>query len=85
MTNLDMRNMPDHYPRSRDGGDVDDQVLAWLIDRAADPLRDAAEIDALIGEYEKAAEDMISLEQVVNGLPTVQDWAQKKRKKEPKP
>lgn len=67
MTDLNMRNMRDHYPGR------DDQVLAWLKDRrrrygdAQDPdgaARDA--LDELIEEYERAADEEISLEEVVN-------------------
>lgn len=70
MANLDMRNMPDHYPRRGD------QVEAWIKDRRdehksrsdwGDTVAEA--LDNLLDEYRLAADTGQSLENIVNGEP----------------
>lgn len=74
MTNLDMRNMQDHYPHR------DDQVAAWIKDRrdAQPEPEDGTRhligegwtaLDNLLDEYRLAADTGQSLEVVVNGEP----------------
>lgn len=67
MTNLDMRNVPDHYPERGD------QVHLWLQDflefHTNDQIVEGASsrtVKRLIKEYEDAADGMMSLENVVN-------------------
>ena len=67
MTNLDMRNVPDHYPERGD------QVHLWLQDFLKFHTNDqvvqgpaSRTVKRLIAEYEEAADGMISLENVVN-------------------
>lgn len=62
MSNLDMRNMEDHYPRR------DDQVAAWIKDRRDESANAAwAALDDLLDEYRLAADTGQTLEEMVNG------------------
>lgn len=73
MTNLNMRNMQDHYPHR------DDQVAAWIKDRRdafchpetgtpmkVDQYKAFEVLDNLLEEYRLAADTGMSLENVVN-------------------
>lgn len=64
--NLDMRNMQDHYPQRGD------QVEAWVKD-CRDIFEEGstswAALDMLLDEYRLAADNMMSLENMVNGEP----------------
>lgn len=68
MTNLDMRNVADHYPQRGD------QVHLWLQDFLEFHTNDqivqgtaSHTVKRLIAEYERAADEMLSLEETVNG------------------
>jgi hypothetical protein len=82
MTNLDMRNVPDHYPERGD------QVHLWLQDflqfHTNDRIVEGAAsrtVERLIRQYELAADEMLSLENVVNGVPKPSRHPKAKRKR----
>jgi hypothetical protein len=79
MANLEMRGMPDHYPERGD------QVEAWLIDFKVRHSMGLDMYDGLIEEYQHAADEMSSLEEVVNGREEIKTGAPKKKLKKPAP
>lgn len=92
MTNLDMRNMNDHYPQR------DNQVAAWIKDRRDQYPKDHSlapsawdALDNLLDEYRLAADTGQSLENIVNEEIYEEEKLnrrladQPKRKKKPRP